>query len=420
MLVYFSFGVKMKIDSDQTRALDLVKAGHNVFITGPAGTGKTYTVRSIVEWVRSAGIPFGITATTGAAAILIGGKTLHSYLGIGLARKPVDQLVMDTKTKKKWILRKLLNTKLLIIDEVSMMSDELLDKVSGYLSELRKNPRPFGGIQVVFVGDFHQLPSVEGNYCFLSATWVMMDIRSVELQHNHRQDKDLQFQDILSRARVGTLTDEDVTTLANLRDTKWEDGILPTRLFSKNVAVDRINADAYEELITSGAKEEVYKTKFSGEKAKTWAASIGIKEQVALCVGAQVMITWNVSLDHEIVNGTRGIVVDVTTTGPHIRLRNGRTIRIDMHRIGCDEEPSIYVMTMPVRLAYSVSIHKSQGCTLDAVCLDLGPSIFADGQAYTALSRARSLDSIRITQVDARAFKTNKNVLEFYRQMRRE
>ncbi len=410
----------MNIDQEQSRALDFVKTGRNVFVTGPAGTGKTFTVRAIVEWARSAGIPFGVTATTGAAAILIGGKTLHSYLGIGLARKPVDQLVYEAKTKKKLIVRKLLETKLLIIDEISMMSDELLDKVSAYLSQIRKNPRPFGGIQVIFVGDFHQLPSVEGDYCFLSHTWAAMDIHCIELKHNHRQDKDVLFQEILSRARVGALLPEDIETLANLRHTTWDDGILPTRLFSKNVAVDRINQDAYHELIANGAKEQTYKTKFSGEKAKTWATSIGIKEQVDLCVGAQVMITWNVCVDEGIVNGTRGIIIDVTATGPHIRLRNGRTIRIDMHRIACDEDPNIYVITMPVRLAYSISIHKSQGCTLDAVCLDLGPSIFADGQAYTALSRARSLDSIRITQVDARAFKTNANVLEFYQQMRRE
>lgn len=408
------------MDDEQLAVLEHIKRGRNVFLTGAAGTGKSYTVRQIVAWAQSEGITFGVTATTGAAAILIGGKTLHSFLGIGLARKSVDQLVFDTKTKKRWLPRKLLSTRLLIIDEVSMMSDELMDKICEYLREIRKNDKPFGGIQVVFVGDFHQLPSVEGNYCFLSATWERMNIRCIELQHNHRQEGDSKFRDILGRARIGALTDDDIETLTALQATKWEQGILPTRLFSKNVAVDRINADAYAQLIADGAAEHVYKTKFSIEKAKTWAASIGIKEQVALCVGAQVMITWNVSVELGIVNGTRGIVTEVSALGPHVRLKDGRVIRIDPQRIVCDDEPTIFVITMPVRLAYSISIHKSQGCTLDAVCLDLGPSIFADGQGYTALSRARSLDSIRITQVSARAFKTNEQVLAFYRQMRQE
>lgn len=402
------------MNAEQHRALQLVTHGRNIFLTGAAGTGKTYTVKSIVKWARSTNLHVSVTATTGTAAVLLGGKTIHSAMGIGLGTKSVDALVSDTKTHKKWLLQKLVRLQLLIIDEVSMLTAELLDKISKYLSQLRNNLAPFGGVQVVFVGDFHQLGPVDGEFCYHSRAWKQMNVEIITLREIHRQKGDIIFQELLSRARIGALTEDDIDLLKKTSDRVWEGSIKPTKLFAKNAAVDHINAKEYKQLIEHGAKEGVYKTMYSGEKAKTWGASLNVKEEVTLCEGAQVMVTWNISVDDQIVNGTRGVIEELHANSVTIRLMDDRRVVVHMQSIVSEEDSKIYIITMPIRLAYALSIHKSQGCTLDAAELDLGPSIFAEGQAYTALSRARSLDAIRVVDVHEMSFKTSPDVVKFY------
>lgn len=402
------------MNEEQKRALDLVTYGRNVFLTGAAGTGKTYTVQSIVQWARAHSLNVCVTATTGAAAILIGGKTIHSAMGIGLGTKSVDALVHETRTRKKWLVQKLLSMNLLIVDEVSMLTAELLDKISKYLMQIRNRPVPMGGVQVVFVGDFHQLGPVDGDFCYKAGTWRQLKVETVKLEEVHRQKGDTDFQSILMRARTNTLTEKDIEILKNTGTKTWDGSVKPTRLFAKNASVDTINANEYRVLVENGAREVTYKTQYSGEKAKTWASSLNVKEEVVLCEGAQVMLTWNMSVDDHLVNGTRGVIEEVKPHGVIIRLLNDQVVFIQMQKIASEEDAKVFILTMPIRLAYALSIHKSQGCTLDAVELDLGESIFADGQAYTALSRAKSLDAIRVTAIDKRSFKTNADVMEFY------
>lgn len=236
----------------------------------------------------------------------------------------------------------------------------------------------------------------------------------MKLQEIHRQKGDVDFQSILMRARTNTLTSEDIEILKDTGGKTWDGSVKPTRLFAKNASVDAINAKEYQLLVDNGAREIVYKTQYSSEKAKTWAASLNVKEEVVLCEGAQVMLTWNMSVDDHLVNGTRGVIEEVKPHGVLIRLLNEQIVFIQMQKIASEEDAKVFIVTMPVRLAYALSIHKSQGCSLDAVELDLGDSIFADGQAYTALSRAMSLDAIRVTAINPRSFKTNADVMEFY------
>ena len=403
------------MNAKQQEALIQIQSGSNVFLTGSAGTGKSFVIHKVIEWAKSLKMEIGITASTGQAAYLLNGRTVHSFLGIGLANKPVDILVDDLKNKKLDKFESLQRLRLLIIDEISMINAELLDLISEYLSKIRECDLPFGGCQVVLCGDFCQLPPVEGKYCFVSASWKAANIQTIVLEELVRQDGDPVFQLVLDEVRWGNCSDETLATLQKQKDKEFENGIVPTKLFSINADVDRINQREYEKLVESGAEKRLYKTAYSkGKMAKPWADSVKIPESIELCIGAQIVVTWNISFDDCIVNGTRGVVNALNEKSVGILLRNGKEVVIDYVKTVCEFDESIKVRYMPLKLAYALSIHKSQGMTLDAVEMDLGSTIFEYGQAYTALSRARSLDSMKIIHVAAKSFKTHKIVKKLY------
>ena len=202
------------------------------------------------------------------------------------------------------------------------------------------------------------------------------------------------------------------------RNREFPGEIVPTILYSKNIDVEHINASALSKLKSTLSKDQcaVFATKYASHpNTKTWATSLRIPESFECCTGAQVMVTSNSLTDAQIVNGTRGVVVEVSCKSVRIRLVNHQEVDIEYVRLVNEDDDRMSVTFMPLRLAYAITIHKSQGMTLDAVEMDLGSSIFEYGQAYTALSRARSLDSIRIVDVKAKSFKTHPRVCEFYK-----
>jgi ATP-dependent exoDNAse (exonuclease V) alpha subunit len=191
---------------------------------------------------------------------------------------------------------------------------------------------------------------------------------------------------------------------------------MPTKLYSVNVDVDKINKKEFDELVEKGAMVKNYKTKYSSHpSAESWAQSLKIPDQVDLCIGAQVLVTWNLQNESSIVNGTRGIITDFCLEGPKIKLVDGKEIIIEYMKLSCEDNEKITVTFIPLKLAYAISIHKSQGMTLDAMEIDLGTSIFEYGQAYTALSRAKSLDNIKIISVKSKSFMTHSKVKDFYK-----
>ena len=403
------------MNTKQAEALAKIQNRQNVFLTGAAGTGKSFVIHKVIEWAKGLKMEVGVTASTGQAACLLRDRTVHSFLGIGLANKSVKTMIAELK---KWKLDKfedLQRLQLLIIDEISMINNELLDIISEYLSKIRENELAFGGCQIVLCGDFCQLPPVEGKYCFLAASWKAANINTVLLEELVRQDGDPLFQRILDKIRWGDCSNETLAILSIQQNKEFAYGIVPTKLYSINADVDRINQREYDALVAGGAPTKIYKTLYSsGRISKAWAESVKIPEAVELCMGAQIVVTWNVSFDDGIVNGTRGVVCGLNDKSVVIRLSNGKETTIDYIKMVCEFDETIKVRYIPLKLAYAFSIHKSQGMTLDAVELDLGSTIFEYGQAYTALSRARSLDSIKISHVAAKSFKTHKIVKKLY------
>jgi hypothetical protein len=364
---------------------------------------------------------------------------VHSFLGIGLARKSAEELAKSVRKERPFVAKKLAGLRLLIIDEVSMMDAELLEKISVYLGLVRGVPdKPFGDVQLVVCGDLCQLPPVQGTFCFKAPCWKAAGIRTIMLTESIRQAEDGEFLAMLEALRFGKCSEEVLKRLEACGDTVFEGGIEPTVLYSKNVDVDAVNEREYLKVLErAGGKEaeRSFVTRYTGgggDRAKDWARSIRVADSVSLCVGAQVMVTWNVQVPvgsgglqalagvHNTINlpnGMRGVVVSfVEGSGdPIVRFRSGREIAIPAVTVLNEEsKPAMSVTFMPLKLAYAITIHKSQGMTLDAVVMDLGDSIFQEGQAYTALSRARNLASVRIVGVKAQSFRVHPEVKAFY------
>lgn len=402
------------LNTKQREAVEEVLNGRNILITGPGGTGKSFTIKYITELLIENNKYYGLTATTGTASVLIGGQTINSYLGIGLGNSKVSDIIKNIITNKN-IRERIVKLEVLIIDEISMLDDKLFEKISEILSTIRGQlidkklaEKPFGGIQMIFVGDFCQLAPVKGLYCFLSKVWEKLDVNIIVLEELVRQTGDQLFQKILGIVRKGKCTDNIITVLERLKDTQFSDNIIPTKLYPVNVDVDKINNIEVEKLKKKGYKSSLYKATCSKGNEKT-----ALNYDIELTENAQIIITRNIDISHGLVNGTRGVIKHLGCDYVIIEDVNNNVHTINYYKDIMNKKTS-YIMHMPIRTSYALSIHKSQGMTIDAVELDLGANIFAYGQTYTALSRAKNLNSIKIISVDKNSFKINPYVKKFY------
>ena len=400
------------LNEEQKYALKCVSEGNNILLTGSAGTGKSYTIKYIIEYLNNANKKYAITASTGTAAVIIGGQTLHSFLGLGLGTGTVKEILNNIlKNKKKH--ESILNLEVLIIDEISMIDKDLFEKISLILSIIKSNDVYFGNIQIILVGDFCQLAPVKGKYCFLADIWNKMNIKIVLLEKLIRHDEDLLFQQILKIVRKGRCTDNIIKVLNKLKDTEFENGIIPTKLYPINVNVDKINNIEIEKLKACGNISKTYTAISSSDKEKEVS-----KFTIELTLNAQIIIIRNINVEESLVNGTRGIVKHLGNDFVVINDINGNihTIKYFTDTFNNSiSSKSSYIIHMPIRICYALSIHKSQGMTIDALELDLGPNIFTCGQSYTALSRAKKLSSIKIIDIDKDSFRTNIDVKNFYK-----
>jgi len=407
------------LNEKQRLAVEQTINGENLLITGPAGTGKSYTIKHIIEILKNNNKNIGLTATTGTAAFIIGGQTIHSFMNLGITNSSLADIFINIK-KHANIYKRLAELDVLIIDEVSMLDTLLFEKISDILRYVKSHSlkdietlnKPFGGIQIILIGDFCQLAPVNGIYCFLSKLWETAKIKVVLLDELVRQNDDLLFQKILQIIRKGKCTDNILRVLNALKDTQFEEDIIPTKLYPKNINVDKINDIEVTKLKGAGNKTRIYKAEGSKDNIKNIS-----KYDVELVENSQIIVTRNIDVYEGIVNGTRGVIKYLHDNSVIIKDTEGRLHNISYYKDIIDEtnkNDKYHISHLPLKVSYALSIHKSQGMTIDALEIDLGENIFTCGQAYTALSRAKSLKSIKIIDVSKESFKTNPYVKSFY------
>lgn len=434
------------LNDEQCAALHAVRNGKNIFLTGAGGTGKSHTIRAIVTWAQAAGLRVAVTALTGCAALLLGtgAKTLHSWAGIGLAREAPHELAEAVKRNRR-AARRWIDTQLLIIDEISMMTPELLEKLDLVARRIRKRPDlPFGGLQVVFAGDFCQLPPVqkgseELRFVFDCDAWRIIVQETVELTQILRQ-RDPVFQQLLNEARMGALSLESIKTLEERMNLPWQENeIRPTLLFTRNAEVDAINRKNLDALDGERRRFDVQTVVM--DKAPVGGAmrlaspddpdvAIALEKldtdapydpALTLVEGAQVMLIVNMDQDRGLVNGSRGVVTGFTPGGlPLVRFlataANGSII-VDRQNWWLNDYEGIGRSQIPLRVAYAITIHKSQGATLDSALVDIGSSTFEYGQAYVALSRVQTLFGLYVWKLDPRKIRAHPAVVAFYQRL---
>jgi ATP-dependent DNA helicase PIF1 len=443
----------MELSKEQQIAYDKYIAGHNIFITGPGGSGKSELIRIIYRHAYQHFKEMHVTALTGCAAILLNckAKTLHSWAGIGLGNGTSEDLIQKIK-KKSFIKDVWKNTDILVVDEISMLSLKLFNTLNDIGKAIRRNNRPFGGIQLIFSGDFYQLPPV-GDYlepdtqkfCFESAEWnnIFPLHCQIELRKIFRQTDEI-YATILNQIREGQIKRRSNDLLMNYVNREIDPLLIiePTKLYPTKKQVEQINVRKMCELTS---EEELYKIQYltdcemtKGEKEirrqytdrdiqlelDFIASNLICEKEYKIKIGAQVMCIINIkNVDGDvfICNGSQGIVEGFSSTiikYPIVRFNNG-TVRVMTPHVWISEKiPGIGVSQVPLILAWALTIHKSQGATLDAAEVDVGSGIFECGQTYVALSRVKSLNGLYLTSFDASRIRINKRAKEYYTSLR--
>ncbi|XP_030219661.1 ATP-dependent DNA helicase PIF1 [Gadus morhua] len=412
-----------KLNKEQAAVLTAVLSGKNVFFTGSAGTGKSFLLKRIVGSLPPKSTY--ATASTGVAACHIGGTTLHSFAGIGSGAAPLEQCI--ELAQRPGVLPHWTLCRHLVIDEVSMVDAPLFDKLEAIARSVRRSTEPFGGIQLIMCGDFLQLPPVskgkeKAAFCFQARSWRKVIQVNMELTEVRRQT-DQSFISLLQAVRVGRVTEEITAKLMESAYHKIErDGILATRLCTHKDDVELTNENKLKQLPGS---EHVFEALDSDpSQVKTIDAQSPVSRALQLKVGAQVMLTRNLEVERGLVNGARGVVLGFEPGKqglPRVRFLCGATEVLKRERWMFKVGGGLYVsrQQLPLKLAWAISIHKSQGMTLDCVEISLA-RVFECGQAYVALSRAKTLEGLRVMDFDPRVVRADPDVLLFYKQLRKE
>ncbi len=408
---------------NQEKALAILKSGKNIFLTGSAGTGKTYVLNQYVKYLKERNIPVSITASTGIAATHLEGTTIHAWSGIGIKNSLSTRNLQDLR-KKKYLKKNIDKSKVLIIDEISMLHKKQLDMVNVVLKYFRETEEAFGGIQLILCGDFFQLPPIgdynetnRDKFSFMSQSWLDANLSICYLTDQYRQTDNTLHQ-ILNEIRIGNISQNSKDILSsNQVELDVEE---PTKLYTHNVDVDRINI---QHLNSIKGKKENYKATIKGnlKLAETVKRSIMAPEKLEIKIGSKVMFVKN---NHEkgYLNGSLGNVIRYNGDGlPVVKLLNGYEITAEHEDWRIEDESGKMLVSfqqVPLRLAWAITVHKSQGMTLDAAEMDLSKT-FEKGQGYVALSRVKSLTGLNLTgynnitlEVDELALKADKRFQE--------
>ena len=447
----------MELSPEQQKAFHKYIQGKNVFITGPGGTGKSELVRRMFKESRSIRKKVQVCALTGCAAILLQckSKTLHSWAGIGLANEPIEQIVkkisMSKFKSKAWK-----QTEILIVDEVSMMSIKIFKLLDLIGRTVRQKPHcPFGGIQVVFLGDFYQLPPI-GNreepetwqFCFESGDlWnTVFPVEDQVILETIFRQKDPVYAKILNEIRECRMSRKNNNILLSRVGVAVPSDLLvkPTKLFPRIAQVYQVNQEELAKLELAEEKQYTIKrvydvpmTKEDEEKRKTLRCSpedienelkylitnLLCEQSLRLRVGSQVMCVVNMETTSgdKLCNGSQGIITRMNEFGnPVVKYNSGVEVAMGYHTWASENIPGIGISQIPLILAWAITIHKSQGATLEHAEIDVGSGIFECGQTYVALSRVKSLEGLYLTSYDLTKIKINRNVKQFYEDLKKK
>jgi len=451
------------LSDEQKYAFDRFCEGKNLLVAGSGGTGKSYLIENMVKYLNLTNDKaYQVTGLTGCCSVLLSNniqingknlsvKTINSWSGIRLC-KGLNEDIVSNVVKNKFLVKSWRSIKVLIIDEVSMLNCKMFNVLEEIGRKTRKNERPFGGIQVILIGDHLQLPPVADmndlettKFCFESERWydVIPLENHIELKTIFRQ-KDEVFRKILNEVRIGELSQENKEILQSRVGVKYNpddhNGIIPIEILPTRNQVMKTNNYQYEKIkgneFTFNSKIvtncQIYtenNKQLSIEDSircrnlspqglemeiKNLKANVPVEDSISLKVGVPVMILVNLDLENSISNGTLGIVTSITNGIPIIKLSNGSERLIEPYTWQNSDFPSITISQIPLTLSYASSIHKQQGSSIEMARMNLGYSIFEDSQIYVALSRVKSLEGLFLESFHAQKISVNKKAKEFY------
>lgn len=412
----------------QEQALKIMRTGVSIYLTGSAGSGKTYLLNQYISYLQDHNIAVAVTASTGIAATHMNGMTIHGWSGIGVRNK-MDERDLNQLEEKKYLWNRFEKARVLIIDEISILHGYQLDMIEKVCRKFKRVGKPFGGLQVILSGDFFQLPPVEkvniyseyeNSMVYASDAWKILNPAVCYLTEQHRQE-DNTLTEILNNIRTNTIEEKHYKHLEKRIAAKLGENEKATKLYTHNVNVDHENQT---ELAKINGEEKIYYMTSKGNDiiVEILKKSCLAHEELRLKIGAEVMCIKN-NMESGYVNGSRGKVVDfdAETHNPIIKLYNGKTVAITPMLWAIEEDGKIKasITQLPIRLAWAITIHKSQGMSLDNAEIDLR-STFAYGMGYVALSRVRTLSGIKLIGLNKDALRVDPRVLEFDQELRNE
>lgn len=408
--------MNFELSDDQQKALQLLRSGENVFLTGGAGSGKSTVIRELMRSLNPKEMP--VLASTGAASVLVGGRTFHSFFGLGIMDGGEFKTLEKARNDKR-LFSRLRKVEGFILDEVSMISASAFRTAEQIAKEARESSLPWGGMRVITVGDFAQLPPVtkgfgktQREWAFLDSSWIGTDFQIGVLDHNHRtQDKE--FLDILFSVRTGKV-DERVTAFLDHHVEEHFEDSEGTRLFPLRAQAESFNQKKLSEI---DSEEKIFPTVYFGDERfiENLKKSAPIVENLVLKVGCEILLIQN-DPQRRWVNGSRGEILDFLKESLLVRLASGREVEVDKVMFSlqnADGNVTASAINYPVTLGYASTIHKSQGATLDKVWLDL-TRLWEPGHAYVALSRLRSPKGLHLMGWSPKSILVDPRVEKFY------
>ena len=408
----------------QEQALRIMKTGVNVYLTGSAGSGKTYLLNKYIKYLESHGIPVAVTASTGIAATHMNGMTIHSWSGLGI-KDHLDERELEKLEERKYLWKRFDKARVLIIDEISMLEGRQLEMVERICRRFKRNDKPFGGLQVILSGDFFQLPPVrkgedkDGEIIPKSKVWQILNPAVCYLEEQFRQKDDI-LTGILNKIRSNQIEEGDYQILEKRIGVNIS-AFKPTKLYTHNADVDLINE---KELAEINEQEITFVMTGDGplNLVEILKKSSIATEVLKMKKGAEIMCIKN-NFEMGYVNGSRGKIVDfeLDTRYPVVELYSGQRVTLKPESWSIEEEGRIKasIKQIPLRLAWAITIHKSQGMSLDNAEIDLGKT-FTYGMGYVALSRVRTLGGIILKSLDKKALLVDPRVLEMDRELKNQ